>query len=544
MKPFYETWWFEWLFVAACWTAGWFLWHLLDHPFLDGAAASAVYMELAKSIAEGHGYTLLHTTTSVPHLAHPPVYPLLLSWVMQGLHQNDLMKLIHPFKLLNLGFYLVSIFLVYRFSCRGIRKPYPFLITGLYALAPLTVSAAGSISSEMAFLVFSMTALLVIDKFFTDKGGGITRWDWVWGGFWVVLSILTRNAGFALLAAYFLLALRHTGLKRSCVMLALVLTVLSPWYLREIFYRNFYPNQELLVQELGHETMVPHAADPFADSDHFFSRMLENAEETLIDATQHTMGALSFDRFEGGMFEKLHLDDVEVRFSEMPWVPWTLGVLVLFGVMVGMQGCSGIGSLYLGVFLAAACLIPIERQTYYLLPILPLMLFYLFMGVMRFGEWMAQVKIPVSKVAVPALVVVIGVNCLAGHLEHLRETRMIQAYYKPETSGGEMSGQQRGYLRALQWIRTNTPPRVQIVARKPSSTYVFTERKARPFPQYRQPERVLADLLRADYVLEEMGVRAVRNYLSPAIQRHPQHFRLVYNDPGSQIRIWQVQSTP
>lgn len=537
MKPYYETWWFEWLFIGCLCACGWMIWQVLDHPFLESGMENSDFMELAKALAAGKGYTLLHTGNDLPYLNHPPLYPLILAGVMKIYDQTDLIKLIHPFKVLNLWMYLTSVVLVYYYFRRNIRKPYPFVITALYGLSPLTLSVAGSITSEMTYMVLSMLALISIDKFFADKGPSVTKWQLAFCLFWIIAAIFTRNIGFALLGAFFLLALKSMGIKRAFVVLGIVLACIAPWFLREIYYRNYYPTQSTagISQEVSQVSNLP---NPFSSPSRYFTQVFNNGEATLRDTTQNTLGTLSFERFDAMIIRKLNLDDMELRFSDLTWARWTLGILVALGLLVGIKQFSGIGSLYLAVFILCTSLVMVEKQARYLLPVLPFIYFYLYMGVMRLGEWMAQVKLPVSKLLVPIFTLIIGFNSLNGHLENLREARLIQAYYRPET----LQSEQKGYLRALQWIRSNTPPTVEIIARKPSAAYVYTERKSRLYPQKKDLNATITDLRHSDYILEELGVRAMRHYLSPAVEKHPEFFRLVYNDPASQIRIWRVLS--
>lgn len=524
--------------LATCCALGWFLWGLMDHPFLGYTGEHSHYMELARSMAEGHGYTLTHGGTRVPYLDSPPLYPFVLSLLMNILDETHLPALVHPFKLFNLGLYIVSVFLTYSFVNRQIRKPYPYIITALYALSPMTLAVADSITSEMLYVVFSLLALVAVDKYYAEQGAGVSRWQLLWCGLCLVACILTRNIGFALLVGFFLLSLKTLGIKRACVVSVLVLVCLSPWFIREIYYRN----AEAVQTSQGQALQSPPEALPvtqiFDDPVEFAEQAFKNGESNLIDATQHTLGALDFERFDGVLVKKLHVENLELRFSDYAWVRWTIGALIALGILIGFYQGAGIGSCYLMVFILVAAVLSVDKQRF-LMPVLPLMLFYLFFGVMRIGEWMAQLKMPVSKIAVPLLTLLIGINSFSGHLENLREARLIQAYNRPES----LEETQQGLVRALRWIHLNTPPSAEIVAHKPTATFVYTDRKSRRFPHQRKSKTLMKDLMRSDYVLEEEGVGSVRSYLTPVIEKYQKLFRLVYNDPDSQIRIWKVQAT-
>ncbi|MBY0405408.1 MAG: hypothetical protein K2X66_16020, partial [Cyanobacteria bacterium] len=327
MRPYYETWWFEWLFILVCCATGLFLWQMADHPFLETGQENASFVELAKSLVEGKGYTLLHTAEDAPYIQSPPVYPLMLAGLMTFAHQTDVVKMIHPFKVLNLALYLLSIVLVYSYFQKYIRKPYPFVVTALYAFAPMTLSVAGSITSEMAYMVFSMMAILAIDKYFPEKGVEVSKWQLFLCIFWVVASVLTRNIGFALLLAFFVIAFRTVGMKQAFLILAVCLVCLAPWFLREVYYKNYFPNQlaasgqnaSLGLSSGGlssggpSTTSNPNNASgltsplSWSDPAQYFRQVVLNGEATLSDTTQNTLGVLNFDRFDSLVVNKLRL---------------------------------------------------------------------------------------------------------------------------------------------------------------------------------------------------------------------------------------------
>jgi hypothetical protein len=500
----------------------------MGHPFLGGAGDHVHYVQLASALAQDHGYALLKNGVWVPYVDSPPLYPFLLSLLMRMLGEYQLSELIEPFKVFNFGLYLLSVFLLYRFSSHQIRKPYPYLVTAVYALSPLTLSVACSVTSEMAYVVFSMCAVMTIDKYYSEHGSGVTRWHLFLCGLCLLAAVLTRNIGFSLILAFFLLSMRTLGTKRACVVVGTLLICLSPWFVREVYYRNYYPTEPVAHTEAPVDRL-------FQDPVEFVSHAFHNGEQNLVDATQNTLGSLDMSRFNALLVQKLHLDSVEFRFSDYAWVRWTLGILIAIGVFVGFYIGSGIGSLYLLVFILVAAVLAVDKQRY-LMPIMPLMVYYLYLGLMRVGEWFSQLKIPISKVAVPVLTVLIAVNSLSGHLENLGESKLLNAY-------GEKSPDMEdhhGYLKALTWLKHNTAAKSEVVSHRPTSTYVYSGRKARRYPQKRKAKPLLEDLRQSQYILEEANVASVRQYLTPALRKNPQGFRLVYNDADANIRIWKV----
>jgi hypothetical protein len=439
--------------------------------------------------------------------------------------KTHLSQWILPFKTLNIGFYLLSIILVYVFSNRNIRKPYGYLITLFYALCPLTLSAATSIHPTLLFLDLIFLALLAIDKGFVDKGEGLTKFQLTFACFWIVLAILTKNAGYALFLAFIPLCNHCLGFRTTLTTVLIIFGLISPWMLREMYFRNveYAPKIQAL-------SGVQNSLDPFENGQTLgMQAVYENTRDFSHDIVQTLLGGSQIDpaEIQHTVQEKLPLEMMMDSMGDTRWVTWGLMGLLFFGLVFAARSNTSIGGLFLASFVGMVLFFPVEKPPHYLLPILPLVLFYLFMGLMRFGDWLAQVKIPLNTVSIPAISCVLLIACVLGNLSMGKRQEQMTGYFKDS-----------GYLSAMKWIRKNTPTNAAFLSSRPGTTYVYTERPTSALKRNRAV--VLNHLLSKDYIVAEEKSPWVRKTLQPILESHPESFRLVFQEEGSLVNIWRV----
>ncbi len=538
-RPFFATWWFEGLILLFCLAGAWLLWQYINAPWMQNAVVSNQFIELARSLAQGHGYTLVEGGQHVPYLATPPLYPLLLAGIMLVAGTTSMHALAGPFMGLDFCLYLGSVLLVYNFISHRIRKPYSYLVTLLYTVSPLTLSAVKSMTPEMAYLVCSLLAMVAIDKYFVEKGSGVRRWQVVWCCLWVVAAMLTKNLGISLMLAFFILSWYRLGTKRAFVTLGTVLIILSPWFLRDIIHRNFAD----AVASPIHQSLTTQytLSSPFTQPKSFTGQLLRNADAAMAEMTHATIGSLNFEYMRSPVTRQLRMDEMEFRFADIPAVRWTLGALVLLGVFIGFYQYSGIGSTYLLTFLTTTLFLPLEGHLS-IFPVLPLLLFFLFNAVMWLGRGAKKIlHLPLTKVAVPVLTLLILFNSLNSHLQSMHRER-VMAVSRPifTEKGLTETPRNSNYLRAMRWLRTNTPQEARVISPKPEDVRLFSQRRGQPLTP--PPRHGRTQFEEGDYVVEDRNDDHSRRHLAPLIDTPGTHAVLVYNDP--EFRIWKVLSTP
>ncbi len=334
-RPYYTTWWFEWCILFLCFAIGWLLWNQLDGLWAENANTSNQFIELARSIARGHGYALPHAGSHTPYLDTPPLYSFALSLIMLFFKTSQATELAQAFLFLNFSLYFSSIILVYSFISNRIRRPYSFIITFLYTVSPMTLSAVKSMSPELLYLVLSLWAMVTIDKYFAKESHKIKKNHVIWSCIAVVLSLLTMNLGFTLLAAFFGLSLYKLGLKRAFITIATVLLIMTPWFLREGFHRTF--SQVIPARFEQSLSENPQIRNPSRHPNQFSRQIFHNADLAMAETTESTLGSLDLRYLTHPIAQQLGINRWEFHFSESPWIRWSLSIISLLGIMLGLS---------------------------------------------------------------------------------------------------------------------------------------------------------------------------------------------------------------
>jgi hypothetical protein len=541
VNKYYETGWFGWLLLLACFGIGCGLWSLTDHPFLlTSNPDSARYLELAQGLVQGRGYGLHHAAgPAVPDTMTPPLYPAVIAVMMLILKPHHLLEIVHPLKYLNLGLYLFSTLMFYQVSRRLIRVPYPLVMTVLFTLSPLMLLALGDISPIMLFVTLSLSALFLADCCFEDKHAEVTPLR-LWGSVVLTgLAMAAHPAGILLAIALSGLALRWLGWKRGWLVPASFIALSAAWIFRGLYHQANSPALFSEISDTLRHTVAFSAPnlDRLADFD-FWKRSGGQWVPALV---RGLLGTAAPEALTGQNNLLSSLWQLDFRMSALQWIHWLFIGLLGLGALAGLFRKSGVLALFLILYAATALAYGWWDPVANFAPIFPGLLFLLFFGLYSLAEWLKFLKLPILDIMVPALTLLMLFNSAGSYLDYLREARLTKAYYQ---SGKAQLGVRTGYLDAFRWIGANTPKSSALIAPRPTLTYVYTGRKTLPIPQGGTLDDRLATLLKADYVMEETGLRAVRNQLSPLLGAQPKRFRLVYNDPAAQVRIWQVIGTP
>ncbi len=199
----------------------------LPHALIGVFYDDGIYAVLAKSIAEGQGYRLLHLPHAPPAVHYPFGYPLFLAALWKagpvfpanaGLLRGANAVLLGAFAALATG-YLAP------------RLPLPRWTTALAITAACVavpmIAVATVLFSEPLFLVLAAGALWAADAA-RDADGGRARRLAALAGLLAGLAALTRSIGLAVIVgAAASVGLRARG--RGLVVVALAGLVLSPW---------------------------------------------------------------------------------------------------------------------------------------------------------------------------------------------------------------------------------------------------------------------------------------------------------------------------
>jgi 4-amino-4-deoxy-L-arabinose transferase-like glycosyltransferase len=476
----------------------------LFDPKLSTGGDNAQYLILAKSLLQG-SYRNLQEPGSPPHSQYPPVFPLLLAPVV-ALSGGSFI----PAKLLIVACGLVGLLMFYLVLRRlgSGRDWVPPLL--LLAVSPLFLSYTHDTYTEVPFVMVSLPALYFLLR------GTKERRRWLWAGLaglFAALAFLTRTQGLALplgLGVFLFLKRRW----RELGVFALVFFVAwLPWLIRDL--------------------RVPHDTGYFAQ---LLRRDWYNAASGNVGARE---------------FLKRILDNIGLYlFRVMPAVVLPVlasarTVLPLFGVVVSGVAIWGfvaeakkraMGMVEWYVLLAAGVLSvwpTVWSGDRFLLPILPLLLWYLMAGFRDLARRLKMSKLPAYATGL------LAVLCLAVNIGQAgTNLKNLSDYAKGDRFAG-YDDAWRTYFQAAEWLRDHTDPKAVVVSRKPVFTYLLSGRQSFVYPYVTDEKQVLDEIDRqgATIAFVETFFGSTVQYLYPVIRDHPDRFQQIGTVGTGQIQV-------
>lgn len=513
--PIHEERWFEGFVVLSCLGLAWLLWQGLDtaSPLAQLRALSAESLRnltVARQLAEGQ-YSQVFSEADLP-----PMYPALLATLarlkeLDLAGQNGLMALLSLAKNMNFYSFAASVVLVHLFVRTRLERPVSFLVTMLYTLSPLAVSTSFMIAPTLLYLVFSLAALVLTDRVFNAPDGKM--W-WMLLGACLLTAILCLPLGYILLLAFFIAGTRKLSLRKAMVPAVIVLMLSAPFLLRDAYYHyrpgTSTPALQDVLPALQQQTRPP------------------KVEALARESSQSMLGSVVWGQ------DRLPLGGVS-------WLRWGVVALMALGLVYGFWSQSGIGSVYVLCGLVYTCFsASLSPQSF--APLLPLLLMYLYLGLLRLGDWTANVHVPLSRFSVPALS---GLLMLAAASTYISTPAFIdfqkldapQAYLATLTPNYEAPRQSVGSQeRVKRWLALNAPPNALVGHADESLVSSSRPRSSGNMAE----DDALPNLLRMDYIVEQPGSPEIRQAFDRLLSQARKRFQLVYNDPQSGTRVWQV----
>ncbi|HEV2198185.1 MAG TPA: glycosyltransferase family 39 protein [Bryobacteraceae bacterium] len=182
------------LILAALLPSAWLAWRFRSMPQMGAYHDDAMYLQSAKSLAEGRGYRIPSLPDTPYQTKYPPVFPFLMSliWRMDPQFPGNLSKL----TALCWSMLPLYVLLLYRVLNRwGLAPLESAAICALTALSPHFVLAGMMTMSELTFGVFSLVAIWYLERGTAESNRGLLMLAGAAGG----LAFLTRTQGIAML---------------------------------------------------------------------------------------------------------------------------------------------------------------------------------------------------------------------------------------------------------------------------------------------------------------------------------------------------------
>ncbi len=478
---------------------------------LDLNGDNASYIQLARNLADGLGYSNVSAGGLTPASHFPPGYPMFLAlFVWLGFDSLLLMKILNGVLL------LASICLLYSVSNRlSGNKSVALTASLLLCFSPHLMHFASMAMSEMLYLFCAVIAFWALCRYSDGHNVLFYRSKWFYTALLAaVTAYYIRTVGASVLFAVVLFYLFRKEWKAGIATAAGMLLLLLPWSLRNAAYgiESRYFGTIMTVNpwrpEMGTVSSV----------DEMLQKMITNLDETVVKG-----------------FKEILFPFMEVNYNE----PSSF-VGVLFGVLIAvviLYGCWTLGGRnlrypFLAFILSNIALFALwhgGNGSRYVVPIAPFLYMFFYFGLFNLLKVILmklfRVDIALERVQKCAyLLLLLSLPMLSPIKKQAAEasTPFPPAY--------------RNYFALAEMMQAQLPKGVVVSCRKPELFgYFAPSHYALRYLFTKDASTLIADLLKnnVDYViLEQLGYSSTPLYLYPAIQQNPELFQIVASIPN------------
>lgn len=479
---------------------------------VGGFTDDATYITLARSLADGNGFTLANNPVPVRETTFPPGYPLLLVPLAFLWPDNFL-----PMQVASFIATLTSICIFWLIAedrtvihCSPISRAAAVI---LFAIHPFIVGASSMVMSEPVFTMLSLAVIAAVWRY--EK---TTRWRWPMAFLLAALlnmTIAVRTIGFSLtIASFFYLLVLRREVRESILLGAMWLITFIP-----LLFHNF---------QSGGGVLSPGYIGQTATGSTLWDKLVQ-------------VGT-NFSQYMSARLPYLLVPVPQIAI----FASLALGVILVLLMLIGAKKLTRQGQLilvYLTIFFIGILLFwnPSvgSTQSRFLIPIIPWMLLLVIAGFERLLEfankWLHQ-RIPnqAPKFAIVLMIVVIALLYLG---------RNAQAAISP------IRFRMTDLSVGTSWIAANAPADVIVVSQDPVPMSLYTERYTVSYPN------VTGDALLKSLVLADVDYLVVAPRLAPErsvelddfgrevayqIQHHPEYFKLVFHDGSMNVAVYEM----
>ncbi|WP_258104280.1 glycosyltransferase family 39 protein [Marinoscillum sp. MHG1-6] len=464
---------------------------------------NAGYYILGNALANGDGYTNIHTLNKTPHNHFPPGYPVIIATTIK-LFSNDIVTI----KRVSGFFFLLSIGMIFIIIAR-ITDNYhvAFLVSALCIVNVHMLTYATIMMSEIPFLFFSLLCLwLFIDLDFS--GPFWKNWKFLVFILVLVFTYHIRSTALALIAAMMVYLLITRNWLYLASFVVGVAALMIPWMMRtSSLGGSSYMKQIVMINPYRPELGGMELAD-------WFSRFWENLERYLTR------------EIPSGVFNFLKVTNYNDPITSKEWV---IGLIIFAIMLFGLTRIKKYGLLiflYLGASFGILLLWPpVWTGQRFLLPLIPILAFLFIYGtvhlIKKLAETASQKSFSEATVSVFLIILmIVGMKSYAGPSI---DTLSRQAK-------GKWIPRYQNYFDLAKWAGQNLPDTSVISCRKQQLFYVYSNRYVAGY-KYTLDAEDLIEALKAssvDYViLDQLGYSSTGRYLLPAIKKYPEKFQNV-----------------
>ena len=449
----------------------------------------AHYITHAQNLASGRPYAatgyLFDRSAFIAPQAYPPGFPILLAPVYRVFGLN-----LVAFKVVVVVTWTIALLLFCRLFAPALGPWYLAVWALLVGFHPLFYGFKQQVLSEGAFVMWSAAALLAMERWWNASGqAGV--WRGVAIGLAIAGAIATRPVGVALLAALILAAILSPR-RASWPLVGAAAATCAAGMLVQL---ALIPGQGDYVTKAPWDSETGWRAQLYAaDIVGVLPAMTANEGHSLLAAARSVLGVTA-----------------PLPRIRRTWIALFVLTIVILALIVsgyiarvrrGLSPLEAFPLLYLPPIMAY----PFYQGQRYVLPLLPILFFYLLLGIRN----LTLERRRIGQLALAAALVFVVV----AQVRHLARTPY---YVGIETDDAR---------RFLAFIRDQTPPDAVVVSAKPRAIYLFTARAG--FTMFADSDERLLQRLDATGVTHLTDGLPDGGYLRPFADRHPERFERLY----------------
>ena len=515
----------------------------------------SVYYVLGTSLAEGKGYRLLNEPGEIEAIQYPPLLPMIVAAHQWLLGTNDFL-IVGPWLRFFYFFLSACLAIATYFLVRQCLPPKFALPTALASTLYFFVYYwADTLYAEIPFSLATVLFFLCNRK--SDRAAYAVA-----AGVMAAAAYLLRASGIALLVAWVAESLLRKRYRQALLRAGMALVPIVLWqahtarvqgseqYRRPVYEYQRAPYQYSNVTYAENTSLI----DPFkpelgrAGAVELLRRVGSNLK-VLPQALGEPVTAPT-------SFWQAQLETFLSRLGSK-WDPqWRvaipiilMGYLVIGGMVLLWIRGERLIPLYFSAYAPMICLTPWPEQFgRYLTPLAPFLALSLFNVLAWVGRedspWRGRTSLALT---VMLLVVVFFTQGLTLTQSFVGGHRLATYY---DASGTEIRHRQLYYdprwepvNAALEWLRRRARPGEVVAATAPHAAYLRTGLKAVLPPLEADSELAarLLDSAMVNYVVLDFlrypGIS--ERYAAPAVEKHPQLWKLIYSAPDGGARIYE-----
>ncbi|MCF8465092.1 MAG: hypothetical protein K9G41_09630 [Flavobacteriales bacterium] len=507
---------------------------------------NAGYYILGKSLADGKGYTSIHSKDQVPGNHFPPGYPVLIASVMKVFSGK-----ITTIKAAN-GFYmwaaLMALFFLFRALTRNIHLSFVACLLAAYNFHLLEYSTI--MMSEIPFVLFSTLTLLLFVKTDFEKPF-YKNWKFILFVLTLVFAFYIRTLGIALFLSFMLILLVQKRWKYAGFLFVAFFLLIAPWQIRSHnLGGNSYINQLLMVNpyrpEMGPMKLADWPNRVSRNVKRYFALEVTNGVmpfETIdykqcVKQLKAEAGELETDTTQTKLPEKeLTLEEKEKDAAtrgmpgskvEITSTDYLISILLVLLIAIGLARMKD-HRLLLALYLAGTfSILFLWPEAWFgirfMLPLVPILIMLILNGLSELPLFVAE-KLKKKEPWILAIAIPFAVFFW---MKSDLETRVVELENRGK---GVYISKFKNYFDIATWCSKNLPKDAVVSTRKGQLFYLYANRWVTGFLNTLNQEELLESLHESGVthvVLDQLGYSSTSRYLYPAIKKYPGKFKVIY----------------